>query len=104
MAQDSIEAKILALLLEYKIILAVGEASTGGLITKRLTDLPGASAAVLGGVVAYHNAAKETILQVPGHVLNNYGAVSEETADAMSEGVLSQFHYAHRQGPLWEHF
>lgn len=70
---------------------AVAESCTGGLIAKRLTDVPGSSAWFPGGLVAYSNEAKERLLDVPGDVLATYGAVSEETAKAMARGAALRF-------------
>ena len=104
MDPDSIESQILALLKKHKVILAVAESSTGGLITKRLTDPEGASAAVLGGVVAYDNLAKETVLRVPRQTMVDHGAVSEEAAKAMAQGASDCFQWPHRRmGPFWDH-
>jgi len=68
--------------------LALAESCTGGLVAKRLTDRPGASDYVFGGVVAYANAAKERFLGVRPETLAAHGAVSEETAREMVEGAL----------------
>jgi len=68
--------------------LALAESCTGGLVAKRLTDRPGASDYLYGGVVAYANAAKEAFLRVRPETLAAHGAVSEETAREMVEGVL----------------
>ncbi|MSW88237.1 MAG: competence/damage-inducible protein A [Actinobacteria bacterium] len=68
---------------------AVAESCTGGLLCTRLTDLPGASDYVLGGVVSYSNAVKEAALGVPSGMLAEHGAVSEPVAVAMAEGVRS---------------
>ena len=67
--------------------LGVAESCTGGLIAKRLTDVPGASAAFKGGIVSYTNEVKENLLGVPPHILERYGAVSKEVAAAMAEGA-----------------
>jgi len=67
--------------------LAVAESCTGGLITDRLTDVPGSSAYVERGFVTYSNAAKVELLGVPEAVLKTHGAVSEETARLMAEGA-----------------
>ena len=67
--------------------LAVAESCTGGAIASRFTALPGASAYFLCGVVAYANAVKESVLGVDGADIARYGAVSEQVARQMAEGV-----------------
>ncbi|MCR5192327.1 MAG: competence/damage-inducible protein A [Bacteroidales bacterium] len=67
--------------------LATAESCTGGTIASRLTALAGASSYFRGGVVAYSNAVKENTLGVNHETLENHGAVSEETAREMVEGV-----------------
>ena len=71
--------------------IAVAESCTGGLIAKRLTDRAGASDIVLGGVVAYSNAAKTDLLGVDAALLEAHGAVSEPVAGAMAGGALDRF-------------
>lgn len=66
---------------------AVAESCTGGLVCKRLTDLPGASDVLAGGVVAYADSVKAGVLGVPARALEEHGAVSEAVAIAMAEGV-----------------
>jgi nicotinamide-nucleotide amidase len=66
---------------------ATGESCTGGLLAARLTERPGSSAWVLGGVIAYANSAKEQLLGVPADVLAEHGAVSPEVAAALAEGA-----------------
>jgi nicotinamide-nucleotide amidase len=67
--------------------LATAESCTGGMVAARLTSVPGSSDVFLGSVVSYANEVKERELAVPRETLERYGAVSEETAAAMSSGV-----------------
>jgi nicotinamide-nucleotide amidase len=70
--------------------LATAESCTGGLVSARLTDVPGASEAFVGGVVSYSNDVKEHQLGVPLDVLVAHGAVSEEVARAMATGARTR--------------
>lgn len=67
--------------------LATAESCTGGLISKRLTEIPGASAYFMEGAVTYSNEAKTRTLNVSPEILEKYGAVSAETAEAMAGGM-----------------
>ena len=71
--------------------IATAESCTGGLLAARLTERPGSSAWVLGGVTAYANSAKEQLLDVPAAVLAEHGAVSPEVAVALAEGARARF-------------
>lgn len=64
------------------------ESCTGGLIVALLTEIPGSSEVVLGGIIAYADTAKMELLGVPAALLAKHGAVSEAVAMAMSEGAL----------------
>ncbi|HEX6489595.1 MAG TPA: CDP-diacylglycerol--glycerol-3-phosphate 3-phosphatidyltransferase [Candidatus Dormibacteraeota bacterium] len=70
--------------------LALAESCTGGLVAALVTELPGSSAYFLGGVVAYSNGLKQSLLGVPGELLERYGAVSAEVARAMAEGARTR--------------
>ncbi|MBN2397871.1 MAG: competence/damage-inducible protein A [Deltaproteobacteria bacterium] len=84
---DTMEGITAALLTGRGLTLAVAESCTGGLITDRLTDVPGSSLFLERGVVVYSNASKIDLLGVPASVIERHGAVSEETAVLMAEGV-----------------
>jgi nicotinamide-nucleotide amidase len=84
---DTLEASVAALLARRNFTLATAESCTGGLIGSLLTDVPGISAHYLGGVVAYADSAKRSLLGVPAPLLAEHGAVSEPVARAMAEGV-----------------
>ena len=70
---------------------AVAESCTGGLVAATITEVPGSSGYFLGGVVAYANAAKETLLGVPEATLAAHGAVSAQVAVAMAAGTRATF-------------
>src|SRR5438105_4278355 len=67
--------------------LAAAESDTGGLVLQALTSVPGSSAVVLGGVVAYHDGLKRALLGVSDELLLAHGAVSAAVAEAMASGV-----------------
>ena len=67
--------------------IAAAESCTGGLLLSRLTDIPGSSAYVLGGVVAYSNDLKTAFADVPVELIHQHGAVSEPVATAMAQGI-----------------
>lgn len=85
----SIEKQTVELLKNKKLKLATAESCTGGLISKRITDVSGSSEVFEGGVVCYSNRFKENVLGVSPETLKKYGAVSRETAREMVKGVLS---------------
>ena len=67
--------------------IAVAESCTGGMLGQRLTAVPGSSDVFMGGVIAYDNSVKRTMLRVSDDDLEQHGAVSEEVAAAMASGV-----------------
>ena len=84
---DSLEQVVVQEMTARGLTLATAESCTGGLMGKRITDVPGASACYLGGVVSYHNEVKENLLGVRHETLMTKGAVSEDTACQMAQGV-----------------
>ena len=86
----SLEAVVGDLLRERKLTIAVAESCTGGLLTSRLTDVPGSSEYVERGVVCYSNRAKTELAGVPEALIAEHGAVSEPVARAMAEGIRSR--------------
>jgi nicotinamide-nucleotide amidase len=85
--EKTLEDVIAGILTERKLTIAVAESCTGGLITNRLTDVSGSSDYLERGLVTYSNKAKISLLDVPAEVIEKYGAVSEETARLMAEGI-----------------
>ena len=73
--------------IEKKATFGTAESCTGGLISASVTDVAGASAVFFGGIVSYDNSIKEKLLGVPAQTLTEKGAVSPETAGAMSAGA-----------------
>jgi nicotinamide-nucleotide amidase len=88
---QSLEEVVGERLLTAGATIAVGESCTGGLIASRLTDVPGSSTYMLAAVVAYSNAAKSAVLDVPSSLIDAHGAVSEAVAVAMADGARLRF-------------
>ncbi|MEO6212941.1 MAG: competence/damage-inducible protein A [Vicinamibacterales bacterium] len=80
------------MLRERSLTIAAAESCTGGLFLKRLTDLPGSSTYVAGGVVAYSNELKTALLGVDAELIATHGAVSEVVAAAMTDGIHARTH------------
>jgi nicotinamide-nucleotide amidase len=86
----TLEAVVGRLLRESSWTIALAESCTGGLLTSRLTDVPGSSDYVERGVVCYSNRAKVELLGISHSLMAEHGAVSEQVAHAMAEGVRSR--------------
>ncbi|MFV0637110.1 CinA family protein [Mitsuokella sp. WILCCON 0060] len=84
---ELLEEKIGRLLSAQNLTISCAESCTGGLLTSRLTDIAGSSAYVMGSVVSYTNCIKEALVGVRHETLLAHGAVSEETAREMAEGI-----------------
>ena len=87
---ESLEAIVGELLRARGLTLGVAESCTGGLLADRLTNVVGASDYLRGGIVAYSNAVKQALLDVPATMLEEYGAVSGPVARQMAVGVREQ--------------
>jgi nicotinamide-nucleotide amidase len=87
---EELESVIVRLLTEGKQTLALAESCTGGCIAHRMTNVPGASAVLLAGLVTYSNEAKKKFLDVRLETLEQHGAVSEPVAREMAEGARKQ--------------
>jgi len=85
--EKELEEVIGKLLVKNKLTLAIAESFTGGLISDRITNVPGSSEYFRGSTITYCNMSKKQLLNVPENTLKKYGAVSEETAEAMVKGI-----------------
>lgn len=88
---NSLEEKVVKVFAKYGKTIAVAESCTGGLVAKRITDIPGSSSVFSGGIVAYSNQAKISQLDVSSSTLQKFGAVSQQTALEMATGVKEKF-------------
>ncbi|MCL2820928.1 MAG: competence/damage-inducible protein A [Oscillospiraceae bacterium] len=84
---DSLENTVVSLLREKGYTLAIAESCTGGLLSKRLTDIPGVSEVYIGSVVAYSEQSKTELLSIERDIISIHGEVSEEVAITMAKGV-----------------
>ena len=80
-------APLLERLTDDDMTVAVAESLTGGRLASRLTDAPGASKVVLGGVVSYATEVKISVLKVPEALVDDHGVISAECAASMAEGI-----------------
>ena len=86
---DSLE-KLAKILIEKNFVISTAESCTGGLVSSMLTDISGSSAYTKLNFVTYSNEAKHKILGVSNETLENFGAVSEECAKEMAEGLMNK--------------
>ncbi len=85
--EEGLEAVVGRLLVERKLTISVAESCTGGLLSHRLTNVPGSSRYFERAVIVYSNQAKQELLGVPEALLRAHGAVSGPVAEAMASGV-----------------
>ena len=83
----TLEEKVAQALISHQKTLAVAESCTGGLLTHRLTNIPGSSNFLKLGIVTYSNESKKKLLGVSSRTLRHHGAVSSQTAIAMAKGI-----------------
>ena len=84
---STVDEQVARMLVEQGLTVAVAESCTGGLMAGRLTDRPGSSAYLRGGVVAYSNEVKVALAAVPAELIETHGAVSEQVAVALADGA-----------------
>ncbi len=85
--RTSLAEAVVSLLRRRRATIAIAESCTGGRVAHMLTEVPGVSAVLLEALVTYHNESKVERLGVPASLIRKHGAVSEEVARAMAEGV-----------------
>ncbi|MBV9220186.1 MAG: CinA family protein [Methylobacteriaceae bacterium] len=93
MFEEDLRGRAAELLETYRALglrLATAESCTGGLVAALLTEIPGSSAVVDCGFVAYSNSAKQALLGVSSDLLDRHGAVSPQVAEAMVRGALAR--------------
>lgn len=88
--RDNMETIVGNLLKKNNLQLAVAESCTGGMISKRMTNVPGSSGYFLGGVISYANSLKHKFLDVSEETLEEFGAVSREVAEEMATGIRTR--------------
>ena len=83
----ALQTTLVQYLIHHNITISTAESCSGGLVSKLITDIPGCSAIYPGGVCSYSNEMKMKWLNVKESTLNTYGAVSEQTALEMAQGI-----------------
>ena len=87
---ELLEEVVINMLIQNNVSISVAESCTGGLISKKITDVSGSSKVYKGGVVAYSNFLKVKLLNINEHIIKKYGAVSKEVAKLMAEGIKNK--------------
>jgi nicotinamide-nucleotide amidase len=85
--EDKLEKIVGELLIKQSLTIAFAESCTGGMLSGKITDIPGSSVYFKGGIVCYSNESKISLLAVKDSTINNNGAVSKETAIELAENV-----------------
>ncbi len=88
--EDTLESKVGDILVAENLTIATAESCTGGYLAHSITSVPGSSHYYRGSVIAYHNDIKMSRLGIPSAVLEQYGAVSEETVRLMAENIRKE--------------
>lgn len=86
-----LEKKIARQLIATGKTISIAESCTGGLLTNRLTNIPGSSAFLLAGIISYSNTAKTKLLRIPPSLIQKKGAVSSSVAGLMAKNVRKLF-------------
>ncbi|HXG25096.1 MAG TPA: competence/damage-inducible protein A [Chthonomonadales bacterium] len=89
--EEPLHSAVVRLLTSHRLTLAIAESCTGGLLSARITEVPGSSKVFLGGAVAYSNEAKTDLVAVPAEMIAEHGAVSPQVAEAMASGARKRF-------------
>jgi len=87
---ETLESVVVRMMIDRGLKLALAESCTGGLISNRITNVPGSSETFLAGLVTYSNQAKTDFLDVPAELIAAHGAVSPEVAEAMAAGAAAR--------------
>ena len=86
-----LEKRIARSLIARNKTLAIAESCTGGLVCDRLTNIPGSSAFLVGGIIAYSNTIKKKFLKIPPALLSRHGAVSAPVAQSLAHNIRKLF-------------
>ena len=87
----SLELTVAQKLIRRHKTLAIAESCTGGLLTHRLTNIPGSSNFLIAAIISYTDEAKTTLLKIPKRILHQHGAVSQTVAKLMAQNIRKQF-------------
>lgn len=88
---ETLEKAVGRLLINKNLTIALAESCTGGLVSSRITDIPGSSQYLMGSIVCYSNDVKMQHIGVPEDIIIAKGAVSQETANFMAQGIREKF-------------